>query len=137
MIGLESERVSGEPLPPGATANLPEGVIYNPATSAEDWAKHMGIDSSKTPTKAGWGKGVKDFLFGNPEGNFGKAIFQGAAWAATAYIVIPLVADLLGLKPETTKALQSGVSAGLFTTGIARGFAEKTFVGGNPFLIGA
>ncbi len=136
MIGLESERVMGLNPPvegnPGAPLTL------------DDWKRGLGAGKDlnnppppKTVTKNSWGKGVKDFLFGNPEGNFGKAIFQGAAWAAAAYIAIPYVADLLGLEPETTKALQSGVSAGLFTAGIARGFADYTFVGGNPFLIGA
>ena len=89
---------------------------------------------------------LKNYFFGAPKSLMG-GISQGLLWAGIAYTVIPWIGDFLGLKPETTKALQYGVSSGLFAYKLAQGLATKTtgifaqggglgFIGANPALFG-
>jgi len=40
---------------------------------------------------------------------------KGAAWASVALLVVPMVADMLGLGESASRALQFGASTGLFT----------------------
>lgn len=67
--------------------------------------------------------GIKNPVMGN--------LVQGLQWAAVAYFAIPFIGDLLGLEPETTKALQYAVSSGLFAYNAAEALQASSLLEGN------
>src|SRR3989344_777860 len=107
-------------------ASLPAGANVVQGTSTTQGPVPLGTQvTSETATK-GYGKlakilGIKNPVMGN--------LVQGIQWSAVAYFAIPFIGDLLGLEPETTKALQYAVSSGLFAYNAAEAVQASSLLG--------